>query len=81
MVPCKTTSPGAPGIPMLPIKSYVDPRRDFATAKGVKDLSKPARRKQWLGGYGIPGAFLDGLFSRLATAPDRSSLCVSRIYR
>lgn len=72
MVPCK-----GPLIQMLPIKSMVDPRRDFSTAKGLEDLSKPSRRKQWLGGYAIPASFLEGLFAGVTPAPTRSTLCVS----
>ena len=63
-------------IPMLPVKSYVDPKRDFSTAKGLEDLSKPSRRKQWLAGFHIPAAFLDGLFAGMTPPPDRTSLCV-----
>ena len=72
MVPCK----GDRMIPMLPVKSYVDPKRDFSTAKGLEDLSKPSRRKQWLAGFHIPAAFLDGLFAGMTPPPDRTSLCV-----
>ena len=61
-VPCtKQSSP----VTMNPIRNYVDPRRDFSTAgaTGPGDVSRPARRKQWLSGWTLPAAFLDAIWS------------------
>ena len=38
-----------------------DPRRDFKTSAGVMDLSRASRRKQWLSGFSLPSAWLQGL--------------------
>ncbi|CAE7558064.1 unnamed protein product [Symbiodinium sp. CCMP2592] len=53
-------------IPMLAQKDMVDPRRGFSQAGVVADLaSKPSRRKQWIAGFNIPGAFHDALWQGL----------------
>ncbi|CAE7428739.1 unnamed protein product [Symbiodinium sp. CCMP2592] len=53
-------------IPMLAQKDMVDPRRGFSQAGVVTDLaSKPSRRKQWIAGFNIPGAFHDALWQGL----------------
>ncbi|CAJ1379504.1 unnamed protein product [Effrenium voratum] len=59
---------------MNPIRNYVDPRRDFSTAgsTGPGDVSRPARRKQWLSGWTLPAAFLDGIW--LSMGKGRNSM-------
>ena len=48
---------------MLPIKNMVDPRRGFSGSAMTSDKSsKPARRKQWIGGFNVPAAFHDALW-------------------
>lgn len=75
VLPCCSNSKP---IPMNAHKNYVDPRRNFSTAKGMEaDLSKPARRRQWLSGCNIPMAIMDGLFPGLPGQIDRSSLAVT----
>ena len=50
-------------VSMLPIKNMVDPRRGFSGSAMTSDKSsKPARRKQWIGGFNIPAAFHDALW-------------------
>ncbi|CAJ1436032.1 unnamed protein product [Effrenium voratum] len=56
----------AASVPMLAVKNMVDPRRSFATCGGNLDLSKPARRKQWLSGWAIPAAFHDALWASMS---------------
>eukprot|EP00435_Cladocopium_sp_Y103_P020447 s1322_g5.t1 len=52
-------------VQMNPVRQFVDPRRDFSTAAGNLDLSKPSRRKQWLSGFSLPSAWLQGLLHGL----------------
>ena len=53
---------GKDKVPMQPIKNMVDPRRNFAAAGGSTDISKQARRKQWLSGWPVVAAFHDALW-------------------
>lgn len=48
-------------VQMNSVRNYVDPRRDFKTSAGVMDLSRASRRKQWLSGFSLPSAWLQGL--------------------
>ncbi|CAE7613589.1 unnamed protein product [Symbiodinium natans] len=59
-------------VPMLAIKSMVDPRRGFSSSMATSDTSnKPARRKQWIAGYPVPAAFHDALWQGMR-APDNA---------
>jgi hypothetical protein len=49
-------------VPMLPAKNMVDARRDFTTAGASQGLSRPATRKQWIGGWHVAAAFHDSLW-------------------
>ena len=58
---------------MNPVKGFVDPRRDFSTAAGSFDLSRPSRRKQWLSGWSLASAWLQGLLVGMGF--DKSTPC------
>ena len=53
--------------PMQSVRQFVDPRRNFqlsgSSLSNGNDLSKPARKKQYLSGYQVFGAFLDNLLA------------------